>query len=134
MKNKPSKARFILIDCVLYPYEIFVCVEATQEEVLMKIKKNTLFKLDEEIKKLLELEYDVSGRHISIEGTRTHIILLRYPLTTSKGIATLSHEVFHTVYSIMSTVGIPLTEESEEAYAYLITYVTNEIMESVKLK
>ena len=48
--------------------------------------------------------------------------------------ATLAHEIFHTVYYIMEKVGISLCHESDEAYAYLIGYITNKVTELCETK
>ena len=39
----------------------------------------------------------------------------------------LLHELFHVVALIMRKIGVKLTEESEEAYAYLNQYLFNEV-------
>lgn len=38
----------------------------------------------------------------------------------------IDHELFHATYAVMDWVNIPLTESSEEAYAYMIDYLTKE--------
>lgn len=47
---------------------------------------------------------------------------------TPARISTLAHEIFHTVYNIRTWIGAPyLTEESEEDWAYLISWLTETI-------
>jgi len=41
----------------------------------------------------------------------------------------MAHEAFHAACSIMRHVDISLTEETEEAYAYLIGYITEQFQE-----
>jgi len=48
--------------------------------------------------------------------------------TKKKNISTLTHEVFHAVYETLSTRGIPLTESTEEVYAYLLQMIIREIV------
>lgn len=40
---------------------------------------------------------------------------------------TIAHEIFHIACYIMERAGISLCHESDEAYAYLIGYITNKI-------
>ena len=42
---------------------------------------------------------------------------------------TLAHEIFHIACYITEKVGISLCHESDEAYAYLIGYITNKVNE-----
>ena len=44
--------------------------------------------------------------------------------------ATLGHEIFHAAFGIMDEIGASPSEDSEEAYAYLIGYLTKEIYTS----
>lgn len=44
----------------------------------------------------------------------------------------ISHELFHAVSYVMKTIGMPLEEDSEEAYAYLLGYVTQEFYRQLK--
>ena len=68
----------------------------------------------------------VRGRveHFIADGQPLPIIWLRH-----KNIADLAHEVFHVVHWIMKYKGIYLSDDSEEAYAYLLEYLMEEIME-----
>lgn len=40
---------------------------------------------------------------------------------------TMAHEAFHVVRHIMATIGMPLSDESDEAYAYLLGWLVREI-------
>jgi len=46
----------------------------------------------------------------------------------------VAHEVFHAVELLMDRIGCKLTDESSEAYAYLIGYLTKEIHRCLKLR
>lgn len=56
----------------------------------------------------------------------THYVVFR---DDGYDISCIAHEAFHLTYSILTQVGVKLTKESEEAFAYLISYLTNEIAE-----
>lgn len=48
--------------------------------------------------------------------------------TKEKDIPSLVHEIFHAVYETLNGRGIPLTESSEEAYAYLSEMIMREVV------
>lgn len=52
----------------------------------------------------------------------------RLPQTTAE-LGTLSHEIFHATQALMINIGANLSEDSEEAYAYLIGYITKSVFE-----
>lgn len=58
------------------------------------------------------------------EGFRCADIVLR---KDKLNFGLIAHELFHCVSYIMKHVDIPLSEESEEAYTYLIGYLTEMI-------
>lgn len=56
-------------------------------------------------------------------------VVLWMPDASDKG--TMAHEIFHVVRFVMERVGIGLCDESDEAYAYLIGYVTDMVNDAV---
>ena len=56
------------------------------------------------------------------DSTDTYIFI-----NVNSSIGTLAHECFHVVVRIMNIVGSQLTYESEEPYAYLLSYLVNEV-------
>lgn len=48
---------------------------------------------------------------------------------TAQDFGFLSHEVFHATCAVLCNIGSSLTTQSEEVYAYLITYLTQKIIE-----
>lgn len=47
-------------------------------------------------------------------------------------IGTIAHEVFHVVAKHMRYVSLPLTESSEESYAYMFSWLVNEINNKIQ--
>ena len=47
-------------------------------------------------------------------------------------LAAIAHEIFHAVYYIMKESGVKLSEDSEEAFAYLTEYLMKQIIEHLK--
>lgn len=67
------------------------------------------------------------------KGTQPPIMWMpSVPDTPSKK-GTAAHEIFHLVYILMDYRGIPLSDISNEAYAYLIGYLTKQFYENIKI-
>lgn len=62
------------------------------------------------------------GRSASLNSGQ---IVLYVKNADDKG--TIAHEIFHIACYIMERAGISLCHESDEAYAYLIGYITNKV-------
>ena len=56
----------------------------------------------------------------------------RLPQTAAE-FGTLSHEIFHAVQALMINIGASLSDDSEEAYAYLIGYITKRVLEEFSI-
>lgn len=64
--------------------------------------------------------------YVKLERNHPVIRMANYPITvTDYGI--LQHEIFHAIDQILKYIGMTLSDDSDEAYAYLIEYVTREI-------
>lgn len=64
--------------------------------------------------------------HIGLKGNQRVIRMANYPITViDYGI--LQHEIFHAADLALRHMGITLSDDSDEAYAYLIEYLTTEI-------
>ncbi len=78
----------------------------------------------------------LAGFHTFIEdeknGIRTYIIWIR-PVKNknSELFLTISHECLHCVFKLLPSIGIPMTEQSEEAYTYLHEHLTNEVIRAM---
>ncbi len=48
---------------------------------------------------------------------------------TNKEKGTLAHEIFHAACQIMTKIGVSPCSDNEEAYAYLIGYITSKVEE-----
>lgn len=55
-------------------------------------------------------------------------------LHSNVDVAIINHELLHATVSIMNWAGVPLSDSSEEAYAYEMQYLTNQFYKQVKTK
>ena len=54
------------------------------------------------------------------------IVLNKFTPSIPRKLGTLSHEIFHYITDLLKYKGMSLSEDSEEAYAYLVSYITEE--------
>lgn len=64
------------------------------------------------------------------EKKRLDVIYLIIPIFdwTIQQQALLVHELFHITYIVLSAVGIKLSDDSDEAYAYYLQYLTTQVV------
>jgi len=115
--------KHFIISWTIYPFDVLVSIGETKEEVEKHIKK-TGYKLNDNEKDAIEL--NSLGKTAMLRGGQT-IIRLR---NTNIGI--LAHEAFHATSFLMDRIGVKLTMESDEAYAYALQYLINEIQSNIK--
>lgn len=117
----------------IYGRYILVCINEEDEE-------------DEEVKRIL-LESGYSEKKSSKVssywpvgiGAFTHVFknrncLMRFKIDNidPEFHEQVAHEIFHCAAGILDYIGIPLGSKSEEAYAYLIGYITRQFYENLK--
>lgn len=88
---------------------------------------------NEEVQKAKELFGDVENgitlaRTCLLECGQIVLWMPKIP-TTPEEKGTLQHEIFHATNDMMEKVGIRLTLASDEAYAYLIGYISTKVEE-----
>ena len=59
-------------------------------------------------------------------------LYLRKTSLTPQSASIISHELFHTTYSILNFVGVQLAPQSEEAFAYLQGFLTKKVYKALK--
>lgn len=107
----------------IYPFDVLVFLGTKPEEVTRYLSKRYgINNLD------VSIFIKPQGKLITFESGSSVLWTREVP---KRGSALLAHEIFHAVCNIMVRTGIPLTEESEEAYAYAIQFLTNKINEKL---
>ena len=111
-----------VVDCGTYPFDILVFFGENVEDLFNDIK-GKLSKSD--FKGLKKSEFK-AGKAIILDTNQT-VLWLREKPTTPTDFGLLSHEIYHCTGFILRSIGIQYSEETEEAYAYLIQYLTEQI-------
>lgn len=132
MKTKQSKRQEptlkIEVSAQVYPFDILFLFAYSDADV----DKELLEHVGEEAlkDKFLYAINGKQGRTVMFSGGQTLVRMKRIP-STPYDFGTLQHEIFHVVEFIMHRVGMKLCHKSDEAYAYLIGYVTQKVYEKL---
>lgn len=119
MSTKNKSANFI-IRYEVYPFDCMFSFGETEEQLRRAFKRKEL-----DLKECERIFNDSAavGRTIMLSKGQTIIRMKSYP-TEPYDYAILQHEIFHAVTFLMSRIGMKLCYKSDEAYAYLIEYIT----------
>ena len=131
MKHKQEKASLNrIIPIGLYPFDLMISFNESDKAVKKALKdfninsqnsnETTLFEMDKSKTKC--------GRMVMFIGKQTIIRLNFMPkINDPFEMALLQHEIFHAVGFFMSEINTPLNNDTHEAYAYLVQYLTEQI-------
>jgi hypothetical protein len=123
-----KKLRFI-VPLAVYPFDVLVCFGQTDKEVRKLLDKYSIG--EEGIELCMFTSDTVRARTVMLDGNQT-IIRMRHIPETCEDYADLQHEIFHAVTFVMHRVGMSLElMASDEAYAYLIGYLTKIIYKKI---
>lgn len=130
--NKKKSINFIL-PLVVYPFDIMISIGESDESLKKNIDK---FAWSDESRsqmhEVLQLRNTVSGRTLMTSCNRTILRMSNYPVT-NEDYGQIAHEVFHSATFVLDRIGLKLiVGESDEAYSYLIQYITTEIYKRIK--
>lgn len=117
-------SNYFTIPLVVYPFQIIVSINETDDQLWKKLNK--LGVDAEEFTKCVFADEASVGSAILFPNS-IGLIRLRAKPTSPATKGCLAHEIFHIVVFVMNEVGMTLSTESDEAYAYLTGYLTTEI-------
>jgi len=111
---------FKVIPLEIYGHDVVVSIGQTDEDLYEQIKENISKK---DFKKYMAKQKSIATTH----KLRTGGILIRFKDDIDNpGI--VAHEAFHAIIFLFKKIGISFCYESEEAYAYALGYLTNQIL------
>lgn len=109
-----------------YPFDVLVAIGAPHEKVVGWLARHGT-DLSEEDRDLIKMRPTSKGRTVMLTTNQTVIQLLRLG-NTPDDLAHLAHEVFHAVDMLMQRIGVTLSPNSDECYAYAIANLTKRIL------
>lgn len=122
------KSRIISID--LYRRDVMVCFGS--KEYLEKRLRGRIS--PEDCREMLDGINEASlGRSFAVTEQGPYLLWMPEVPGTYGELATLSHEIFHIAIMIMYGIGAGFSNKSEEAYAYLVGYLTEKILRAFKI-
>jgi len=120
----------LLIPLVIYPFDIMVMMGYSDEEVRYELSQNEAIS-EADINLAMLNHTTVIGRTVLFDTNQTFLRFAEIP-TTPLDYGFLQHEIFHVVTFVMHVIGMKLKiGVSDEAYAYLVGYVTERIYSEI---
>ena len=111
---------FRVIPIDVYGHDIVVSIGQTDEGLYEDIKENIS---EKKFNKIIANQKSIATTF----KLKTGCILIRFKDDIdSPGI--VAHEAFHAIVYLFEKIGIEFAYESEEAYAYALEYLTNQIL------
>lgn len=112
-----------IVPLIVYPFDIMFSIGDTDKQLRKVLKKRLPkeeFDMCVEDECLLKFGGMDKGRTVMlITGGQTIVRLGKQP-----SYAVVAHEIFHCVEFLFRRLNMPLTLDNDEAYAYLIGYIT----------
>jgi hypothetical protein len=124
-----TKSLNFIIPLVVYPLDVMISMGETDEQ-LGKI----LGKYINEDEVHWKWSNETATGRFCLFSTNQGLIRLRGIPKSPEEYASLQHEIFHYVMHILGRIGMKWTAKSDEAYAYLIQYLTKEIYNRIAKK
>lgn len=116
-----SKTKIFIVKLHLIPFDVLVCLGSKREDIIKYLHRYRIRLTDREKESLIMRG---NGMALMLEGNQSILWTKYYP---KPGSGTLAHEIFHVVDYVTDRTGMRLVAGSEEIYAYMIQYLTNQI-------
>lgn len=117
-----------IVPLVVYPFDVMISIAETDEQLRKSFKK---YSIEED--ELWKWPHETAEGRFCLFPTNQGLIRLRRLPKTPQQYGYIQHEIFHYVTSVLDRIGMKLIiQESDEAYAYLIGYLTTEIYKRIK--
>jgi hypothetical protein len=125
-----KKTLNFILPLKIYPFDILVSFGETNEQIDKVLNKYNL--TEDDVNLATITSRTVQGRTVMFSTNQTMIRLKKYPVTPTD-YGDLQHEIFHAVTFVLDRIGMKLVVlESDEAYAYMVGYITTEIYKRIK--
>lgn len=113
---KKSKKHVVgKIDGGIYPFDCFVFIGSSKEQVEKKILSYNCSEYKKHV--VQNLEYNGGGKTVQFDDN-THMLWVM-----SDYLPLIAHEISHLAFFIISKSGQRVTEDNDEGFAYLVEYL-----------
>ena len=129
MKNK-ERSIFKPVSIPIYRSTTFIAINLSDEQLKENLEKHIDSK--KTVKRLMK-HSDLED-HQGITFFDGGYSVVRYgSLEDAQDINIIAHESFHVACSIMRYISLDFSEDSEEAFAYLLGYITEQYQDIISL-
>lgn len=112
-----------IIPLQVYPFDVMVSINQTNDEVEKSLEEVGFDYADANVR----CDSDTrKGKTIMFKTNQTIIRMFSFD-EDPVHYGFLAHEIFHAVEFVMERIGMKLCIKSDEAYAYLVQYLTTQI-------
>lgn len=122
----------ITIPLHIYPHDVLISVGQTDVELAFVLSR--IYAFDEYPDYVKYVDLNKANGYAETLKNGSSIIRVKAYEDTPQWIATFAHEVFHVVSGTLRKAGLQLTNKSEEAYAYLTSYIIREFYKQLNKK
>lgn len=131
MKDQKTEPCIFAVRHGGYPFDVLVAMGVTNEELAKVLDEYE--GLDKKGLKSVLLDRIGAGTTVMFRCGATIIRLRDKWDASTKAHNHLAHEVFHAVHFLMMRIGMRLSRDSDEAYAYAIGNLTEQILAQLAL-
>lgn len=119
------KSKNFVLSYVIYPFDIMFSFGETDKELFTKLRKLGIGEPD-----ACAIPGITTARTVMFKEGPT-VIRMKWIPKTSFEFGVLHHEIFHAIQFLLSRIDLPLNDQSGEAYAYLIQYLTEQVYKRI---
>lgn len=120
----------MLVRCGIYPFDVVFSLGESDESFRRYMRR---LKVSEEDIKTMTVTARRNG-HTGMTDTGAIMVRTWSIPNTPHRCGVLAHEIFHAAHFILDRVGMRLSMDSDEAFAYLIGYLTERVYDRVATK
>lgn len=117
-----------IIPLVVYPFTVVVFINTDNDDVEKILTERQINYTDVNVRQGSDTR---RGRTIIFKDNNVLIRMFEFKRNPS-GYGYLAHEIFHAVEFVMERIGMKLSNKSNEAYTYLVQYLTKEIYKKLQ--
>lgn len=123
------KSKNFIISLDIYPFDVMISVGEDNKTLFKRLIKCGI---NENEAKLADYENIGDARYCLFSTGQSLLRIKSFP-KSSKDYGILQHEIFHVASAILYRIGMKLKiNTSDEAYAYLIQFLTEKIYSNIK--
>ncbi len=116
-----------IIKYQVYPFDCLVCFCENPNDLFNILDKKGILK--EHIEEVKTWRF-AKGKSAMLPTGQSFIWMDKKP-ESCEDYGILAHEIFHTVCFLMDRIGVKYSNEADEAFAYMIGYLTTEILKGI---